>query len=651
MSYKIIKLLLATSSIVLIGVVFGCSAANKSQSVVNTSQATEGLPVIIPQTGAVQFKVVWPDRTRLIPVAAESLKIVMLQNIQEVASKIVTRPTTGNSVTVQIDSVPSGVLTCRVTAHPDASAIQTPQASGAIDVTIIPKQTTSSTIVLDSTIQTVSFDMVPDVVRPGQEVSVNAQAKNSTGDLVVTAMSKWEWTTSNSSIVQIVSNGSQSVLKPGATRGTARITAKETESGKSAEFTVTNLFATGEDDYPLFSKIEKARSAALGIVIDGNDSDWANIPSYDDPAGDANGVFGLDILKSSICPTEDAYLVRLNTDAIPTNDFSKACQINIDTQDAIWNTEVGLAFTFGRTDATLWISEPGQNAVSKVVTNVQIAYGNGVTEIKIPYAWLKPQLPASMQGNIPSTPTRPHVRMFVYTYQKVGNDWQVRDAGDCAASYLLKPTPYDLGDTPLLRTPTIQKATMRPPMDDLIFITQGAFGSTSHQSAWAYDIVRIDRQFYTSRPPNSTNNADHFSWEKPLIAGNSGTITYTRSNAIDLPAGGPPDNSAPANYVANQIAGGMEIWYGHCRQNSVQVSVGESVNEGKILAKVGNSGPSYGPHLHLQSQELGTTSADRTLTTSFRNVRLHIAPLLSDPWGRDLPVWDVREGYMVSYHP
>lgn len=53
------------------------------------------------------------------------------------------------------------------------------------------------------------------------------------------------------------------------------------------------------------------------------------------------------------------------------------------------------------------------------------------------------------------------------------------------------------------------------------------------------------------------------------------------------------------NNVMLEIAPNVFAWYAHLRQGSIGVKVGEAVKAGSLIAKLGNSGPSEGPHLHF----------------------------------------------------
>jgi hypothetical protein len=67
------------------------------------------------------------------------------------------------------------------------------------------------------------------------------------------------------------------------------------------------------------------------------------------------------------------------------------------------------------------------------------------------------------------------------------------------------------------------------------------------------------------------------------------------------------------NNVMLKIAPNVFAWYAHLRQRSITVKVGDAVKAGAPIAKLGNTGPSEGPHLHLGLLDKPDPIAGRSL--------------------------------------
>jgi len=87
---------------------------------------------------------------------------------------------------------------------------------------------------------------------------------------------------------------------------------------------------------------------------------------------------------------------------------------------------------------------------------------------------------------------------------------------------------------------------------------------------------------------------------RDLVAAADGTVIvatdgfFDRCTTANCPGGG-----GFGNYVAIDHGNGVVTYYGHMRQFSVSVSVGQQVTCGTYIGQVGSSGRSTGPHLHL----------------------------------------------------
>ncbi len=77
----------------------------------------------------------------------------------------------------------------------------------------------------------------------------------------------------------------------------------------------------------------------------------------------------------------------------------------------------------------------------------------------------------------------------------------------------------------------------------------------------------------------------------PIRAAAAGTVTFAGRKG------------SYGNLIILTHENGVQTYYGHC--NSLKASVGQQVSQGSVIATVGNTGNSTGPHLHLEIRKNG----------------------------------------------
>jgi hypothetical protein len=120
---------------------------------------------------------------------------------------------------------------------------------------------------------------------------------------------------------------------------------------------------------------------------------------------------------------------------------------------------------------------------------------------------------------------------------------------------------------------------------------------------FAIDYVRVDAQGQTHRGDPKDNRSYHC-YGRDVFAAASGTVV---SATNDIPENVPgPDRAIPmneqtiaGNHVIIQQGPSVYACYAHMIPGSVRVKVGQRVRRGQLLGKVGNSGNSGEPHLHM----------------------------------------------------
>ncbi len=156
------------------------------------------------------------------------------------------------------------------------------------------------------------------------------------------------------------------------------------------------------------------------------------------------------------------------------------------------------------------------------------------------------------------------------------------------------------------------------PVAGAVRVSQGFSGRLSHANAWRH---ALDFQ----RPAGASI------WDAPVTAPASGVIERVRDNVADNQIGICNYAENWGNYILLRMDQGGWALLAHLQQSSIAVAAGTHVELGAYLGKVGNSGRSPVPHLHLQVQGTPFIGAP---TIPFR-----LANYETQPQGGSTAVW------------
>ena len=119
---------------------------------------------------------------------------------------------------------------------------------------------------------------------------------------------------------------------------------------------------------------------------------------------------------------------------------------------------------------------------------------------------------------------------------------------------------------------------------------------------FAIDWEQIDAENRLVKGDTKTLS-NYVIYGREVLAVADGTVVSSRNDLPEQVPGAPPQgmtiDQADGNFVVLDIGGGNYVLYAHMQPGSVTVKAGAKVKRGDVLGKVGNTGNTQAPHLHL----------------------------------------------------
>jgi Peptidase family M23 len=145
------------------------------------------------------------------------------------------------------------------------------------------------------------------------------------------------------------------------------------------------------------------------------------------------------------------------------------------------------------------------------------------------------------------------------------------------------------------------------PLSGPVTIAWGGEPSTANahvvapDQRWGYDlIVTVHGKSFQGSGRRAT---DYFVYGRPVLAPASGVVHTVRDLEPDMPVGRKGRGDDLGNHIALQVAPAQFLYIAHLQPGSIAVKQGDRVTAGQQLARVGNSGISSEPHIHLHLQD------------------------------------------------
>lgn len=167
---------------------------------------------------------------------------------------------------------------------------------------------------------------------------------------------------------------------------------------------------------------------------------------------------------------------------------------------------------------------------------------------------------------------------------------------------------------------------MSLPLDGDIAILQGGAGIESNHHAgspsqrYAYDLAPFE--LGSTHVGDGAALHDFYAYGRNVLAPMGGTVVSVTDGQPDRPPGGmpwQPWRPVAGNSVVLEVDSGEFVFLTHLLPGSIAVQPGDRVSPGAPIGRVGNSGRSGTPHLHVHMQDSPVAGRGEGIPMDFCN--------------------------------
>jgi murein DD-endopeptidase MepM/ murein hydrolase activator NlpD len=226
--------------------------------------------------------------------------------------------------------------------------------------------------------------------------------------------------------------------------------------------------------------------------------------------------------------------------------------------------------------------------------------------------------------------------------------WSNRRAAGLAGLLLLAGTTTLYRTYPSSYDETPSAVDFRLPLDGPVTVAWGGprRGGNYHVSSpgerWSYDLlVTADGLTYTG---DGRDVDDYHAYNRPIRAPANGTVVSAHDGELDAVPGHSERLLGAGNHIVMEVAPGQYLFVAHLKAGTVMAAAGDYVSQGEIIGRVGNSGNSSEPHVHLHLQDTPHAGTGEAIPFHFSDAVLFARPDIR----RSMPRGGFRRGRYVG---